>query len=170
VEQLGKNGQMRIESEEWILQDPPVLLQNFSEEDIRDFLAVGDVEKFTLGDLIMREGESGNSACLLTKGLVSIWKNNIHITNLERGSFIGEMFIFNPSKRIANVVAEEDTVVLRFTRKRTLDFFRKKPERLFKIFIINIVNLQQKKIAAMDEKISQLQQKLLQAEQGTQQR
>lgn len=166
VEHTGNNGQIRTEHEEWILRDPPILLHNFSEQEIREFLEVGDVEKLSLGDLVMQEGEIGDSACLVAKGLVSIWKNNIHITNLDRGAFIGEMFLFNPTKRIANVIAEEDTVVLRYSRRNTLDFFRKKPERLFKIFIINIVNLQQQKIATMDEKIIQLQQKLLQSEPG----
>ncbi len=156
-----KNGQFRVESEEWILKNPPLLLQNFSEADIRDFLSIGEVERYTLGDMIMREGEPGDSSCLITRGLVSIWKDDIHITNLERGAFLGEMFIFNPSKRISNVVAEEDSVLLRFHRQESLEFFRRKPERLFKIFIINIVNLQQKKIAAMDEKITQLQRKLM---------
>jgi len=146
-----------------LVENPPVLLQNFSREDITGFLEVGVIERYSLGDPIMKEGETGNSACLIVSGLVSVWKYNNMIVTLGVGEFIGEMFLFSQSRRIANVIAEESTIILRFHRKAVLDYFRKKPERLFKIFIMNIINIQQQKIEAMDNKIITLQEKLKQA-------
>lgn len=155
-----KNNQVFIKKQERLLQDPPLLLQNFNREEILDFLSVGVLEKYSLGDPIMKEGEPGNSACLIVSGLVSIWKYQNLIVTLSEGEFIGEMFLFSQSKRIANVIAEENTHILRFHRKTVLDHFRMKPERLFKIFIMNIISIQQSKIEAMDNKIITLQQKL----------
>lgn len=143
-----------------LLSKPPLLLHNFPREDISDFLDAGVIEHYNLGDFIMKEGEVGTSACLIVSGLVSIWKRGNLIVTLRGGEFIGEMFLFSHSRRIANVLAEDDTTILRFYRNAMLEFFRKKPERLFKIFTMNIINIQQQKIEAMDNKIITLQQKL----------
>ncbi len=163
MNQPHKESQSFAVKREILVENPPVLLQNFNREDITSFLDVGVIERYSLGDPIMKEGEIGNSACLIVSGLVSVWKYNNMIVTLDAGEFIGEMFLFNQSRRIANVLAEEQTLILRFHRKAVLDYFRTKPERLFKIFIMNIINIQQQKIEAMDKKIITLQEKLKQA-------
>lgn len=147
-----------------LLRQPPLLLHNFPRNDINDFLDVGVIERYNLGDYIMTEGEIGTSACLIVSGLVSVWKEDNLIVTLRGGEFIGEMFLFSHSRRIANVLAEDDTTILRFHRNAMLEYFRKKPERLFKIFTMNIINIQQQKIEAMDNKIITLQKKLEEVE------
>ncbi len=156
------DGQLPEMKRKNLLTNPPLLLQNFSEQDISDFIDAGIIERYGLGDPIMKQGELGTTACLIVSGLVSVWKEDNMIVTLGPGEFIGEMFLFKQSYRIANVIAEENTIILRFHRKTVLDYFRKKPERLFKIFTMNIINIQQRKIEAMDKKIIGLQQSLKQ--------
>lgn len=143
------------------LKEPPVLLRNFHYEDIMEFLNLGKLEQFVQDDIIINESEYVNSAYLIAKGEVSIWKDNIQLATLSEGNFLGESFLFSKNNRMAKVVAEGDTQLLKFERYDALNFFRKKPEKLFNIFTRNIIEIQQKKISNMNVKLLQLKKRLL---------
>ena len=143
------------------LKEPPVLLRNFHYEDIMEFLNLGKLEQFVQDDIIINESEYVNSAYLIAKGEVSIWKDNIQLATLSEGNFLGESFLFSKNNRMAKVVSEGDTQLLKFERYDALNFFRKKPEKLFNIFTRNIIEIQQKKISNMNVKLLQLKKRLL---------
>ena len=143
------------------LKKPPQLLKNFHYEDLMEFLKVGEVEKYNADDVIIKEGELINSAYLVATGKVSIWKNNIQLTTLKKGSFLGEAFLFSKNYRMAKVVSEGASRLLHFQRYDTLDFFRKKPEKMFNIFTRNIIDIQQSKIKKSNDQIIQLKKQLL---------
>ncbi|HKK46021.1 MAG TPA: cyclic nucleotide-binding domain-containing protein [Balneolaceae bacterium] len=143
------------------LKKPPLLLRNFHYEDIMEFLTLGKEERFVQDDVIINESEYVNSAYLIANGKVSIWKDNIQLTSLTRGNFLGETFLFSKNNRMAKVVSEGDTQLLKFERYEALNFFRKKPEKLFNIFTRNIIEIQQKKIGNMNVQLLQLKKRLL---------
>jgi CRP-like cAMP-binding protein len=144
----------------------PLLLKNFPSDDLRHFLAIGHTEHYQKQDVIIVDDNSpANSAYLVVEGRVSVWKDDMHLATLNAGDFIGETFLFSRGLRSASVVAEDTCTVLRFDRQDTLDYFRRKPERLFKIFIMNIVEIQQKKIVNMNQKLISIQRRLLQKDQ-----
>lgn len=143
------------------LKEPPMLLRNFHYEDIMEFLKLGKLEKFVQDDIVVNESEYVNSAFLIADGEVTIWKDNIQLAKLEEGDFLGESFLFSKNNRMAKVVAEGDTKLLKFERYDTLNFFRKKPEKLFNIFTRNIIEIQQNKINNMNMQLLQLKKRLL---------
>ncbi len=143
------------------LKEPPLLLRNFHYEDIMEFLNLGKPEKFVQDDIIINEAEYVNSAYLIAEGEVSIWKDNIQLATLSKGNFLGETFLFSKNNRMAKVVSEGNTQLLKFERYDALNFFRKKPEKLFNIFTRNIIEIQQKKISNMNVQLLQLKKRLL---------
>lgn len=143
----------------------PLLLKNFPSDDLRHFLAIGHVEHYQKDDVIIADdGSAADSAYLVVEGRVSVYKDDIHLATLAKGDFMGETFLFTKGFRTANVTADEPSTLLRFDRAETLDYFRRKPERLFKIFIMNIVEIQQKKIVNMNQKLMTIQRRLLNME------
>lgn len=148
-----------------VLVNAPLLFRNFPPEDLRDFLKLGHPETHRKGDLIIDETSTEiDTAFLIVSGKVSVWKDEIHLTILSGGDFLGETFLFNKGERTASVTAHEDTILMKFYRSEVLEYFRSKPERLFKLFIMNIVEIQQRKISGMNIKLIQLQKRLLNKE------
>lgn len=143
------------------LKEPPLLLRNFHYEDIMEFLNIGTEERFVQDDVIINEAEYVNSAYLISKGKVSIWKDNIQLATLTKGNFLGETFLFSKNNRMAKVVSEGESQLLKFERYEALNFFRKKPEKLFNIFTRNIIEIQQHKISNMNKQLLQLKKRLL---------
>lgn len=143
------------------LKEPPLLLKNFHYEDIMEFLSLGVEERFLQDDVVVNESEYVNSAYLIAEGKVAIWKDNIQLAILSEGNFLGETFLFSKNNRMAKVVSEGDTLLIRFERYEALNFFRKKPEKLFNIFTRNIIEIQQKKINNMNVQLLQLKKRLL---------
>lgn len=143
------------------LKEPPVLLRNFHYEDIMEFLNLGIEERFMKEDVIINETEYVNSAYLIAEGKVAIWKDNIQLASLSEGSFLGETFLFSKNYRMAKVISEKECTLLRFKRQEVLNYFRRKPEKLFNIFTRNIIEIQQKKISNMNVQLLQLKKRLL---------
>jgi CRP-like cAMP-binding protein len=165
MENLGAINPQMQEGINKILLQSPLLFRNFSSEDLRDFLNIGQPLMFKKEDLIIDEVSSEtDTAFLIISGKVSVWKDEIHLASLSEGDFIGETFLFSKGGRTASVSAQEDTILIKFKRSIVLDYFRSKPERLFKLFIMNIIEIQQRKISGMNVKLIQLQRRLLNKE------
>lgn len=148
-----------------LLQKSPLLFRKFEPDELRHFLMLGHNENYQKEDIIVQETEKSlNTAFLIIEGMVSIWNEEIHLADLNSGDFIGETFLFGNGTRTATVKAAKDSTVLRFERNEVLHFFRSKPERLFKVFIMNIIEIQQNKITAMNSKMLQLKRRLLKNE------
>ena len=148
-----------------MLVQMPILFRNFPPEDLRDFLKIGHPQFHKKDDLVIDEKSSElDTAFLVIEGSVSIWKDDILLAILNEGDFIGETFLFTKGGRTASVNAQDDAILLKFYRSEVLDYFRRKPERLFKLFIMNIIEIQQRKISGMNVKMAQLQKRLLNKE------
>ena len=143
--------------------DPPLLLKNFHYEDTQEFLDIGEVETYPDGEVIIQEGENVHSAYLIAEGQVSIIRDGVTIANLGRGGFLGEACLFSKNNRIAKGVSSGGCRLLHFQRYDTLDFFMKKPEKLFNIFTRNIIEVQQDKLYQMNERLAQAKKELIEA-------
>jgi len=86
---------------------------------------------FLAGDLVIGEGEKGDSLYIITHGIVSIYKNGYEdepITEFRDGDFFGEMALLEAQVRTANAKALKPTTVLRLTRKDVLFMAESEPE------------------------------------------
>lgn len=154
-------GEMMPDYIKKFLQEPPLLLKNFHYEDVLEFLQLGIPERFQPDDIVLNESEYVNSAYLVADGRVAIWKDNIQLASLSEGNFLGEAFLFSKNNRMAKVTAESECTLLRYERYDALNFFRKKPEKLFNIFTKNIIEIQQRKISNMNVQLLNLKKRLL---------
>lgn len=144
-----------------LLKDPPHLLKNFHYEDVLSFLELGSEERFLRGETIVNEHDRVQTAYLVGEGKVGVWKDEIQLAVLDEGSFIGETFLFSKQNRMAKVVCEENAILLAFQRYDVLNYFRRRPEKLFNIFTKNIIEIQQKKIENMNIQLLNLKKRLL---------
>ena len=150
-----------------VLQDVPSQFRRFTPEDLRGFFMTGQLEVYQTGDVIMTEGSDQiQSAWLIADGTLSVWKEDVEIARLDSGDFIGEEFLFTRGSRIATVKANCEVSMIRFEKNTVLDFFRTRPERVFKIFIMNLLEIQQRRIQAMNSKVARLQKKLFEINPG----
>ena len=147
-----------------LLKDPPHLLKSFHYEDVLGFLDLGKEVRFQKGDTIVNENDKVDSAYLIATGKVGIWREGIELAQLEKGNFLGETFLFSKQNRMAKVVCEEESILLSFQRYDVLNFFRKKPEKLFNIFTKNIIEIQQNKINNMNNHMLNLKKRLLKSD------
>ena len=89
-----------------------VLLQKFSDEELKFLKSIMMKHTFDKGEIIIYEGEASNSIYFLTVGEVSVKirnsknTNNKRIVTLSAGMSVGEMSLLDRQVRSASVIAE----------------------------------------------------------------
>jgi len=88
--------------------------ENFSKLDLRRMLIrETDVFLFDKAELILRKGKSDYDFYILLSGSVSIVTDNNIVNRINAGSFFGEMSFLTHEPRSANVIANEDALVMK---------------------------------------------------------
>jgi CRP-like cAMP-binding protein len=72
--------------------------------------------RLAAGEVLMREGEAGDTFALVIDGALSIWRERSgegreHLANSGRGAILGELALLRGKPRTATVVAETPSVV-----------------------------------------------------------
>jgi CRP/FNR family cyclic AMP-dependent transcriptional regulator len=96
----------------------------FTDLDDTELAAVADVcreERFTSGEYIFREGESGNRLYLITEGDVRISRDvpgsgEEALAVLKPGAVFGEMAVLSRSERSTHAISNGGTVALTISR------------------------------------------------------
>jgi CRP/FNR family cyclic AMP-dependent transcriptional regulator len=70
------------------------------------------------GDLVLREGDAGESMVLLAEGTVLVKKGETTLAELGPGATIGEMALLDPAPRSATVVAKGKVRALELDREQ----------------------------------------------------
>ncbi len=126
---------------EIVQKGEPILLHGFSPEDKIDFMALGRTRKYEIGENISLndEGKSG-SIIIIESGEISLWLNNTTVDYLQKWDTCGEESFILAGSSFTTLRAETSVKVKQFDRKKILDFFAYKGEKLLKRFMINLVN------------------------------
>jgi CRP-like cAMP-binding protein len=147
-----------------MLNHVPLILRNFPPEELRSFLLCGQFEEYeTAENILSKTDDVINDGILVVEGSIDILFKNILTANLRAGDFTGETFLFSSSAFRGNLVTTSPTAIFRYKKAHILDFFEHRSERLFKIFIMNILEVQQEKLNQATQKILNLQKKLIQS-------
>lgn len=77
------------------------------------------------GQVICREGESGEELFLIVRGRIGLTKDGVTITELGPGSHFGEMSLVDASARSATATATEDGKLLTISRPDFYEILRK---------------------------------------------
>jgi hypothetical protein len=101
------------------------LFRDFSVDEMVEVIAGLKLLTFEAGDIIITQGERGDSLYMLTSGTVKASVRNaqgrqVPVAELEEGSFFGEMSMLSGEPRTATVVAAERCELLELDRA-TLD-------------------------------------------------
>jgi CRP/FNR family cyclic AMP-dependent transcriptional regulator len=90
--------------------------------------------------ILIKEGDTGDSAFLLIKGKVSVSKESIYnedyvVTIIEAGGseFFGEMNLIDQGKRTSTIKTLEDSVILKVTSNKFKNFMDQNPTIGYKI-------------------------------------
>lgn len=88
------------------------------EDEYRALAHACGAESYRPGDVIFREGDSGNKLYLLLAGAVDIRTERAgHIVTLEPFDLFGEIAVVEPINRVATAEATVKTTVLTLTRR-----------------------------------------------------
>ena len=157
-----KNDLLNHRRVQQLLEASPLLLRQFPPEDFRKFFLLGELEEYNAGDTIVSEKDLFvNDGYLVADGSVSLFKEDVYIAKLQSGDFIGETFLFKNRAPSGTLIATRPAAVIRFKREEVLEFFEERPDRLFKIFIMNLIDLQNQKLIYAGKKLLYIQRKLI---------
>lgn len=90
------------------------------------------------GSIIMGQNEPGDALCVLVQGRarVALFGENgreMILAVLQPGDFFGEMSLFDGKPRSANVLADEDSVLLVLDRASFLEHLKEHPETAIRL-------------------------------------
>ena len=118
----------------------PIVLHGFPPEDKVDFMALGIIKKYDVGANIPLGDDKTGSIIIIESGEVSVWLNNTTVDYLQKWDTCGEeSFILAGASFIA-LRTETVAKIRHFDRKKLLDYFAYKGEKLLKRFMINLIN------------------------------
>ncbi len=96
------------------------LFSELNEKEFQEILTVSERLHYKKDDIIVREGEPGDSIFFIISGEVGVFKKgekeDIWLNTLRDGDFFGEFAYFSRLRRQASVFATEDTEVLEMKR------------------------------------------------------
>jgi CRP-like cAMP-binding protein len=103
-------------------------------------MALGIIKKYDVGANIPLGDDKTGSIIIIESGEVSVWLNNTTVDYLQKWDTCGEeSFILAGASFIA-LRAETVAKIRHFDRKKLLDYFAYKGEKLLKRFMINLIN------------------------------
>ncbi len=85
------------------------LFGGLEEQELRAIAKLSKEMTFREGETIVKEGDSGLGFYLIIEGEAVVKRKNRTVAKLGRGSFFGEMALFDDQPRSADVVAAEPT-------------------------------------------------------------
>ena len=93
---------------------------------------------FTKGQIVFREGDSGESFFHITEGKAGVYlhygeADERKLNEMLPGQYIGEMAVINAWPRSATVVAEEELKAIEIGEKELNDYFRQYPDKILSI-------------------------------------
>lgn len=124
------------------------LFRYFDQQDLLDILLQSTVRRYAEKTPVIVEGEVGPDFYIVISGSVDVTvkeqDREVFICTIGQGEFFGEAGIFAKVKRTANIVASENSTVLKVERTVFLDFIRKRPTSGIKMLMIIIYSLLKK--------------------------
>jgi small-conductance mechanosensitive channel/CRP-like cAMP-binding protein len=113
-------------------------LRPLRDEELRLLVAQIEVQKFGAGEAIVREGDHGDSLFIIRSGVVEVLATSsdsrqIHIRDLVRPAFFGEMALMTGEARMATVRARTDAELLELDHDGFSELFKAHPETASRI-------------------------------------
>jgi adenylate cyclase len=108
--------------------------------DFKDFL---EKKTYAPGEVIIQEGEVGNSYYMLDSGVAKVWKNvdgeeKLDFGFMNAGDSFGEMSLIDDEPRAATIIAESIVILYKMTRENFSSILNHSPK--VADFILRLMN------------------------------
>ncbi|MEM7563103.1 MAG: mechanosensitive ion channel family protein [Pseudomonadota bacterium] len=109
------------------------LFQGLSEDELEILSRGVRTNRFRPGDMIMNEGDEGDSLLVITAGLVLVTRNNpmgkqVSVTRLGIGQCVGEMSLLTGRPRSATVEAVTDSEIVEIPKDAVNGLLEERPD------------------------------------------
>jgi potassium efflux system protein len=95
-------------------------------------LSRSEVKKFSAGQTVVKEGDTGDSVFIIKSGTVSVIAHilgkEINLATLVRGDLFGEVAYLTGRPRTANVIADKDVAVYEINKLLLDEIIERRPE------------------------------------------
>ena len=91
-------------------------LSSLSDDERTRLLTGAERTSWKSGDVLLKEGETGNSLLLLESGQVEVSRGGTRLAVLDTGATIGEMALLDPAPRSATVTAKGKVTAVELER------------------------------------------------------
>ncbi len=102
--------------------------------------------------VIFKEGDHGESMFVIISGKVDVIQNGHSITQLERGTCIGEMALLDHESRSADAITLEESVLLKIDQEGFFQLMASNPE-----IMKQIVKILTRRVRSMNKKLTNAQ-------------
>lgn len=122
------------------------IFKHLNDKEKKNMANLCELVEYNSKDKIVSEGEISPYLYAVVRGSVSVMvheKNgkDIYISSIGENDIFGEAGIFINVKRIANVIAEDPTLILRIERTRLIQFIKENPSAGIKMLLLVIYSL-----------------------------
>lgn len=114
--------------------------QSFPQEEIEEIVALSHVVQIKEGSAIVSEGDIDDTFYIIMSGKAKVKKNREEIASIETGDCLGEMALIGGQRRIADVVAETDCILLKISASLLDNASDSLKHLFFKNFAITLVH------------------------------
>lgn len=104
-------------------------------------------------NVIFKEGDHGDSMFVIISGKIDVIQNDHSITQLERGTCIGEMALLDQEPRSADAITLEESVLLKIDQEGFFQLMASNPE-----IMKQIVKILTRRVRSMNKKLTNAQQ------------
>jgi hypothetical protein len=133
------------------------ILGGMSDEQLQRFAQFMEVERAPQWSTIVKQGDPGDTMYLILQGelrvRINVMGKETILTTLGVGDFFGDISLFDQGPRSADVVANNDSVLLKISSSAFEDLSKKAPE-LATPFLRNIGRTMSARIRADNKRLS----------------
>ncbi|HDQ15362.1 MAG TPA: cyclic nucleotide-binding domain-containing protein [Sediminispirochaeta sp.] len=126
-----------------------ILFKFLSAREIEDLLAMCEVQVFEPEETIVNQGDVEQAFYAIIEGNVEVdvdekRRKNVYICTIGAGEVFGEAGMFMKVQRTANVKSLDNSVMLKMTREKFIQFIKKYPATGNKILMVIVYSLLKK--------------------------
>lgn len=113
--------------------------QSFPQEEVKEIVSLSQIIKIGKGKTIISEGEIDDTFYILMSGRAKVRKSSNVIASIETGDCIGEMALIGSQKRIADVIADTECLLLKLSSSLLDNASDSLKHLFFKTFAVTLV-------------------------------
>jgi cAMP-dependent protein kinase regulator len=108
------------------------LFAGFTQAEFEEFIKLMNVQQYSPGEVIVREGDKGKSVYIIASGSVQVYTtmlagDKVVLAKLMPSEFFGEIAFLTGKPRTATIETIEDTTILEMTEDKLAELIQKQP-------------------------------------------